>query len=94
MNLWIDDIRTPPVGWTWAKTSKEAIAIISQYLYQIQTISFDHDLGDDDTTMPVIRYIEELVYAGTVRAPRMMIHSMNPVGRRNLARAIASSQRF
>jgi hypothetical protein len=94
MKLWIDDVRPAPPGWYWTKTSQEAIGFLSQNLYTVVTISFDHDLGGDDTTMPVIRYLEELVYHGTVRAPKMLVHSMNPVGRANLQRAIDRIQRF
>lgn len=43
MKLWIDDIRTPPDGWEWAKTSKEAIDVIDNN--EVSHISFDHDLG-------------------------------------------------
>lgn len=43
MNLWLDDIRPAPQGWTWAKTVEQA----KEYL-QSRTVvnaSLDHDLG-------------------------------------------------
>lgn len=76
-NLWIDDIRTPPFGWKWAKTSAQAIAMInsSEPFYQI---SFDHDLGGDDTARKVILWLCENEGKWPQRAS---VHSMNPIGR-------------
>lgn len=81
-SLWIDDLRTPPEGWTWAKTSDEAIEVLSRHLFsdgseQIEEISFDHDLGGDDTTRPVVLWMCEMDYfPGTI-----YVHTANPVGR-------------
>ena len=62
MKLWIDDIRVPPDEcWHWAKSSKEALDVLG---CDVCEISFDHDLGGDDTAMPVARRIEELAYLG------------------------------
>ncbi len=43
--LWIDDIRLPPDGWLWAKTSREAIDFLNDPNPDIRVIQFDHDLG-------------------------------------------------
>lgn len=48
MNLWLDDLRVAPPGWTWAKTVDEAVKLV---LSQVQAedpivyMSLDHDLG-------------------------------------------------
>lgn len=93
--LWIDDVRPAPEGWWWAKSSRQAKAFIVQHgLDQIDTISFDHDLGGDDTTMPVMNYIEELVFTKSATAPIMTVHSQNPVGRAQLEAIIQRIQSF
>jgi hypothetical protein len=87
--LWIDDCRPAPYGMLWVKSSEEALAFLKKVgLERIDTISFDHDLGGTDTTIPVINWIEEEVSTKGLPVPNMIVHSMNPVGRRNLQRAI------
>ena len=76
MKLWIDDIRTPPDGWEWAKTSKEAIDVIDNN--EVSHISFDHDLGGDDTTRKVVM---DICHKGFNFPPLLSVHSANPVGR-------------
>lgn len=104
MRLWIDDVRKPPIdaGWTWCKTSKHALDCISigmgyarlkeEIPYYI--ISFDHDLGENDTTIPIAKYFEELAYNGVDFKLEWTIHSANPVGKANLQRILESMERF
>jgi hypothetical protein len=92
--LWIDDIRPAPSGWLWAKSSDEAIAILSSSEHNIKTISFDHDLGGDDTAIAVATFLEERAYDGRGSRIAWRIHSANPVGRANLERALNSCERF
>lgn len=94
MKLYIDDIRDPPDDtWTVARTSQDAIYILRNVyatqvgLYPtspgddyIEVISFDHDLGGDDTTMPVMQWLQE----HGLWPDRLIVHSANPVGRKNL----------
>lgn len=78
MNLWVDDLRPAPDGWTWAKTSSEALAILAEHTPK--AISLDHDLGGDDTTRPIVRWMAE-----HNRWPQTIaIHTRNPVGREYL----------
>ena len=77
-SLWIDDLRTPPEGWVWAKTSDEAIALIEANAMPFDFISFDHDLGGDDTSRKVVLWLCE----NAVKWPQeAAVHSMNPIGR-------------
>jgi len=99
--IWIDDVRTPPDdSWTWCKSSKEAIDLIDAiYILERETrprfeISFDHDLGGDDTTIPVAKRFEELAFHGCSFALEWHIHSANPVGKKNLIRILESMERF
>lgn len=76
-NLWIDDVRTPPDGWVWCKTSEEALTFIKNTpAREVGIVSFDHDLGGDDTTRPIVLWMcEHEWWPAEVR-----VHSANPVG--------------
>ncbi len=79
MKLWVDDLRTPPpfgTGWSWAKTSAEAIGMLR--LWEFEEMSLDHDLGGEDTTRPVVLWLCE----HEDRWPRVVrVHTANPPGR-------------
>jgi hypothetical protein len=75
MKLWIDDLRPAPEGWVWAKNSIEAL----NYLYtkEVEEVSFDHDLGGEDTTRPIVLVLCNY----DLFPPICRVHSMNPIGR-------------
>lgn len=85
--LWIDDIRkSPDDTWIIAKNSNEAIYYIESNGLP-DMISFDHDLGDDDTSMIIIKYIINSYLDGMLGIPEMFtyrVHSANPVGAKNI----------
>lgn len=82
MKLWIDDVRTPPDGYTWCKSVNEAIDIIDK-ADDISLIDIDHDAGDyvcdGGDYIRVLDYLEMYGYSYPIR-----IHSMNPVGVMNM----------
>lgn len=92
LRLWIDDLREPPdETWDWVTTSEAAIALLTNFQREgmlwcpREVVSFDHDLGGDDTTRPVVIWmIENGFYFDDYR-----IHSANPVGREWLAGMIS-----
>lgn len=92
IKLWIDDVRPAPRGWRRAKTSNEAIDMLCNY--DPTEISFDHDLGGNDTSMNIVNMIEK--WSSEDRIGRFVwhIHSANPVGRKNLELALQSCERF
>jgi hypothetical protein len=82
MNLWIDDERPMPPDYTHvAVNSAKAITFLSQHRGSVDVISFDHDLGyqntdPKDTTRPVMLWmIENDVWPQVIR-----VHTANPVG--------------
>ena len=76
MKLFVDDLRDPPdATWTVARTSAEALAILESGA-QVDELSFDHDLGGDDTSRPIVLWLSE--YGGWPATVR--VHSANPVG--------------
>lgn len=92
MRLWIDDIRTPPVGWdifhkdVWARTVNSAIsAIVAQENTgnPFTVIDIDHDAGDyAQYGGDYIKLLDWLEWAGF--SYPIHIHSMNPVGVQNM----------
>ena len=85
MRIWVDDIRTPPLGWVWCKTSEQALITLKETKarfdsglkhVRIDIMSLDHDLGGDDTTRPIVLWMCENEYWPT----DVVVHSANPVG--------------
>ncbi|MDV8071257.1 cyclic-phosphate processing receiver domain-containing protein [Rhodococcus sp. IEGM 1366] len=74
MDLWVDDSRTPPDGWVWAKTSAGAIDALC--FGMVQRLSLDHDLRGGDTTRLVIGWMRE----NGVWPQEIRVHCANPVG--------------
>ncbi len=86
--LFIDDIRAPIAeDWLVARTSSEALGLMANRGCPIE-ISFDHDLGGDDTAMVVVKRMIELdidAKGGFIPpAFTFAVHSANPVGRDNI----------
>ena len=84
--LFVDDVREPPEGYVSARSSAEANAIIDGRGIPA-FVSFDHDLGGDDTGMRVVDHIIGLVLDGKAELPEgfsYAVHSANPVGANNI----------
>jgi len=94
--IFIDDIRNPPdSSWTVARTSEEALNLMRGNLPTISHISFDHDLGGEDTSRVCASYLEELYHVTGKRLDIITtIHSANPVGIEWLTWALKNSTRF
>lgn len=77
MKLFLDDERKPPTGWVLVKWPQEAIASLKKG--NVEIISLDHDLGDDDrgTGYDVIIWIEEAVVTQNFKPPKIIVHSAN-----------------
>lgn len=90
MKIWLDDERPiPDSSWTLCKTYMAFHDTVMYHLDKIETISFDHDLGDfraDDekTGYDAICLIEELVYFNKMTAPRIRIHTANMSAKRKM----------
>ena len=87
--MYLDDIREPKNDYTViARTSQEAIDYLTCPLGCPAFISFDHDLGGDDTAMRVIKFMIErdLDMNGEFISKDFTfnVHSANPVGAANI----------
>ena len=81
--IWIDDERPAPDGYRWCRTYDQAIATIEYFdscENGIDEICFDHDLSGEKTGYDIAKYIvEKHIAIGSYH-----VHSMNPVGRKNI----------
>lgn len=82
----IDDLRNllpehvPSSGLVVARTSQAALTVLAS-LSEVDTIYFDHDLGGDDTTRPVVAYLEERAFFGNPLPVRScVVHTSNISG--------------
>lgn len=91
-NIYLDDIRACPEGWTLARNYDECIKLLQEG--DCEYLSLDHDLGDFDddpekeffilewkTGYDVVKWmVENNVW------PQISItlHTANPVGRKNM----------
>lgn len=97
MKLWLDDIRPAPEGWIWCKTVRQLRVAIVQNHFDLEVISFDHDLGENEETgYDALTMLERVAHEGLwhIVPERMEIHSANPVGRKNMQAAIDSIERM
>ena len=105
MKLWLDDERDPRDPYiqsefgangdeVWAKTA--AVAINFLKMGNVTSISMDHDLGiaSAGTGQDVANWIEEHAFNGMLPQLSWSIHSLNPVGRKNMSRALMRADRF
>ncbi|OJA43471.1 hypothetical protein BGV68_33755 [Burkholderia ubonensis] len=86
--LFIDDLRDPvALDWEIARTSVEAITILKTRGCPFE-VSFDHDLGGEDTAMAVVKRLVDMDLDADGRfIPADFIytvHSANPIGKRNI----------
>lgn len=86
--LYIDDIREPQeTVFIMARSSQEAIKIMEQSGCP-EFISFDYDLGDEDTAMLVVHWMieKDLDLQGEFIPDNFQfhVHSANPVGAKNI----------
>lgn len=96
LRVYLDDCRPKPEGFDIrVLTAQDAIDILIQC--QVEHISLDHDLGDENEVgngYKVAAWIEEAAYRGTIPRLTWAIHSANPVGRKNMEAALRNADRY
>ena len=88
MNVYLDDERATPDGWTRVYWPSEAIELLKSG--QVSEISLDHDLGDDErgTGYDVVLWIEEQVVLHGFVPPQISVHSANVSARAKMESGI------
>ena len=91
--LFIDDLRNPPPDLYndslihITRSSEESINFMKKLMELPHFISFDHDLGGDDTAMVVVDWIIENALDGKISLPEgfdFKVHSANVIGGQNI----------
>ena len=88
MKVYIDDIRTPRNKYDKVlRNSEESIEYFTRYGCP-EFISFDHDLGGDDTAMRIVKFLIEMdldMQGEFIPIDfTFNVHSANPVGKKNI----------
>lgn len=88
MKIYLDDERETPTGWIRAYWPDEVIQLLEKG--GVESISLDHDLGDDQkgTGYDVILWIEEAVATSGFIPPKITVHSANPPARKKMEQGI------
>jgi len=92
INIFLDDIRKCPDGFIAARTVEEAIKL---FKYNVNIISLDHDLGQDEngnlrkTGYDFVKYFCE----NGLEAKKIYIHTSNPRGREDMYQTLLAAQR-
>lgn len=105
IRLWLDDERDPrdpkiqsdfgaEGDEVWVKTASVAINHLRGG--NVSSISLDHDLGIGVTGsgMDVAKWIEEQAFHGTLARLEWAVHSMNPVGAKQMMQALMKAEEF
>jgi hypothetical protein len=92
MRVFLDDERTTPDGWVRVYWPDEAIALLETG--QVDELSLDHDLGDDErgTGYDVVLWVEEAVALRGFLPPKMSVHSANSSARQKMQAGIDAIQ--
>lgn len=95
--LYIDDLRVPPDNtWTVTRTYQSTIDFFEIYGLP-ETVSFDHDLGEEKSGYDIAKWIVDAVLDNKVDFPdnfEFKIHSANPVGAKNIRNLLNNFMSF
>ncbi len=89
MKLYVDDLRSPPLGWLLARTVKEALAVLD--VGGVEEVSLDYFIGNGEggNFLPVAYFIAQMPEARRPR--RVRIHTASDAGASVLSRALAGA---
>lgn len=86
--LVVDDLRTFSFGFepVYARSSAEAMPLLKE---EWDELWLDHDLGGEDTTIPVVDWLAEAAFNGCpAKVGIIVIHSSNPSGSQTIERTL------
>jgi Cyclic-phosphate processing Receiver domain len=88
--LGVDDLRALPRATRIARTSHEGVLLLEQHRNdEIDELWLDHDLGGDDSIMPVVTVLEEAAFDGRpFNIGMIFVHSANPSGAETVVRVL------
>lgn len=88
--LGIDDLRPLPRATRVARTSADGIRLLHEHRGRyVEELWLDHDLGGDDSILPVLTVLEEAAFDGRpFRIGTIFVHSANPTGAEAVVRSL------
>jgi hypothetical protein len=88
--LGIDDLRPLPGATRIARSSRAGVRLLLEHRETfVDELWLDHDLGGDDSIMPVVTLLEEAAFSGRpFRIGTVFVHSANPIGAETIVRAL------
>lgn len=94
IKIWLDDIREMPITHfnVHAKTVHDAMMYIRTG--EVAAISFDHDLGTEETGYDLAKFVEKLAYNNEIPRISWNVHSQNPVGAANIRAAMKKADQY
>nr|WP_236071266.1 cyclic-phosphate processing receiver domain-containing protein [Streptomyces polyasparticus] len=89
--LGIDDLRPLPHTTRLARTSREGVELLLEHRDSyVDELWLDHDLGGEDSIMPVVTLLEEAASQGRpFRIGTVYVHSANPIGAETMVRSLS-----
>lgn len=93
MRVWVDDVRPMPPDFDICIRTVDA-AINALRIGGVTHLSLDHDLGEEKTGYDIAKFIEESAYKKRLAPLTVVVHSANPVGRKNIMCAIERAEMF
>ncbi|AWW43016.1 cyclic-phosphate processing receiver domain-containing protein [Streptomyces cadmiisoli] len=89
--LAVDDLRALPRATRLARTSREGVQLLEEHRGMfIDELWLDHDLGGDDSIMPVVTLLEEAAFHGyPFQIGIVYVHSANPIGAETVVRSLS-----
>ena len=85
--LYLDDLRVTPEGFDRVYNYTDFVEYITQNGLP-NFISFDHDLGEDESGYDCAKYLVEYCIEHNLPLPKFSVHSQNPVGKENIERLL------
>ncbi len=87
IKLYLDDLRPTPNGYLRVYSYKEFVKYILNNGIP-DFISFDHDLGIEETGYDCAKFLVEYCLDHNLSIPNFTIHSQNPVGKENIEKLL------
>lgn len=93
INLYVDDLRDCPEGYTIARTVEQALHYLRNE--KINILSLDHDLGEDSqqNLLSTGYDLVKIICEEGLRVNKIYLHTDNPVGRQNMYETLKGAQR-
>lgn len=96
VRIFLDDVRESPRGWLLFRTGEELIKWLQENKnIEIEIISFDHDLGDEnylngyETVQQIVDYNPQVFD----KIDRITFHTDNLIGMRNMYYYLVNAQK-